>query len=369
MATKKRRSKRGTGTVFRAGRTWAIKYVEDGVRKYVGGYPDKDAATQGLASIVANIKAGLPGAKPRPKRSAPTFRELVPDWLKARQQLRSWRDDKNRYQKHLEPLLNHLQIDRVDVALLDELVADLRKVLAPAGVERVIYTLSAFYRWAKRLGKADANPVANYLAGLERVQRNLLRSQHDPTSTPYLKTKANIVAVFQKLPEPVNIAYALSALAGLRPGETVAVQWDDIDLESGRLTVRRSVRHGRVTLPKSGKPRNLSMVPSLVTLLTDWRERNPDSIQVIPVRRGHLSPKSIRTPLEAALKALKLPAMTFYQAGRHTFASQWVLAGLDIYRLSKILGHSSVTTTQRYAHLNERAPEAMLLAADVRLAG
>jgi hypothetical protein len=82
---------------------------------------------------VANIKAGLPGAKPRPKQSASTFRELVPDWLKARQQLRSCRDDKNRYQKHLAPRLNHLQIDRVDVALLDELVADLRKVLAPAG--------------------------------------------------------------------------------------------------------------------------------------------------------------------------------------------------------------------------------------------
>ena len=57
----------------------------------------------------------------------------------------------------------------------------------------MIYTLSAFYRWAKRLGKADANPVASYFAGLERVHRNLLRSQHDPTSTPYLKTKADIV--------------------------------------------------------------------------------------------------------------------------------------------------------------------------------
>jgi site-specific recombinase XerD len=46
-----------------------------------------------------------------------------------------------------------------------------------------------------------------------------------------------------------------------------------------------------------------------------------------------------------------LPPISFYQATRHTFASQWVMAGHPIERLSKILGHSSVMVTEIYAHL------------------
>jgi site-specific recombinase XerD len=42
--------------------------------------------------------------------------------------------------------------------------------------------------------------------------------------------------------------------------------------------------------------------------------------------------------------------MTFHDL-RHTFASHWMLKGGDIYRLQKILGHRSVTTTERYAHM------------------
>jgi hypothetical protein len=43
--------------------------------------------------------------------------------------------------------------------------------------------------------------------------------------------------------------------------------------------------------------------------------------------------------------------LTWYQATRHTFASQFVLGGGSIEKLSKIMGHASVTTTERYAHL------------------
>jgi hypothetical protein len=55
--------------------------------------------------------------------------------------------------------------------------------------------------------------------------------------------------------------------------------------------------------------------------------------------------------LRAALAALELPKMTWYQATRHTFASQWVMAGGTIEKLREVLGHSTVLVTERYAHL------------------
>ena len=51
------------------------------------------------------------------------------------------------------------------------------------------------------------------------------------------------------------------------------------------------------------------------------------------------------------MAALELPPLTWYQATRHTFASQWVLAGGTIEQLRVLLGHSTVLVTERYAHL------------------
>jgi hypothetical protein len=46
-----------------------------------------------------------------------------------------------------------------------------------------------------------------------------------------------------------------------------------------------------------------------------------------------------------------MPAVSWYQATRHTFASHWVMAGGSIEKLREVLGHSSVVVTERYAHL------------------
>jgi integrase len=71
-------------------------------------------------------------------------------------------------------------------------------------------------------------------------------------------------------------------------------------------------------------------------------ENTPATCVQIHTLHGHL---------QKALERCRLPALTWYQATRHTFASQFVLAGGSIEKLSKLMGHCSVTTTERYAHL------------------
>src|SRR5512133_3385124 len=65
---------------------------------------------------------------------------------------------------------------------------------------------------------------------------------------------------------------------------------------------------------------------------------------------------TLHDALDAALIECKLPpAMTWYQCTRHTFASQWVMAGRSMEKLAAILGHSSTEVTKRYAHLRPGA--------------
>jgi hypothetical protein len=55
--------------------------------------------------------------------------------------------------------------------------------------------------------------------------------------------------------------------------------------------------------------------------------------------------------LDRALTSFKLKRITWYEATRHTFASQWVLEGKPIGRLARMLGHTETEVTERYAHL------------------
>ncbi len=64
-----------------------------------------------------------------------------------------------------------------------------------------------------------------------------------------------------------------------------------------------------------------------------------------------IRPITVHKALAKALVACELPKMTLYQCTRHTFASQWVMNGGNLEVLAKIMGHSSTSTTQHYAHL------------------
>jgi integrase len=94
---------------------------------------------------------------------------------------------------------------------------------------------------------------------------------------------------------------------------------------------------------------------ALYPLLASWHLRSGGKGTVVPPMRSdgeYLDDHTLRSHLKAALIKLKLPAITWYQATRHTFASQWVLADQPIEKLREIMGHSTVQVTERYAHLN-----------------
>ena len=232
-----------------------------------------------------------------------------------------------------------------------------KKALAEKTIKNVRATLRRILASAKEWGEIPAIP------DLPRVK------------VPFLKRKEDVAAVFQALPRPINIVYALGALAGLRPGEAVALEWEAVDFDAGLILVRRQLREGRLGVPKSGKEREVPIVPSLSVVLKAWRRKNPKAELVAPSLRKSKSGKTkflnwrtIKNAMKQALKKCGLRPMTFYQAGRHTFASQWVLSGNSIYRLKEIMGHSSVQVTERYAHLTNQLTAAELAQADVRLA-
>jgi integrase len=107
-----------------------------------------------------------------------------------------------------------------------------------SGTTRVCVTvLSALYVDLAERGLARANPAR----GLPRSLARLIRSSHDPRTTPFVECLEDVRRIFLALDEPLNIGYALGAFAGLRPGETFALRWPQVDLEARRIHPLESV--------------------------------------------------------------------------------------------------------------------------------
>jgi integrase len=249
--------------------------------------------------------------------------------------------------------------DDVDVGMLKKLVAvKLAAGLSPATVRLLIRLLSTLYSDLVDEGKASRNPAKM----LPKATRRLFRPSYDPNKTPFIQRQEDIGRLFRELYGEVpviGVAYALSALAGLRPGEVRALRWANVDLGRRMIYVRESVEGPT----KDNDAREAPIPADLHGLLTQWRKTTAGELVCPPVRPTgtFLDDKTIWKAIRKACKDLTLTvvdgatgarrAPTWYESGRHTFASHWVMSGGSLEKLREILGHSTVLVTERYAHL------------------
>lgn len=356
----------------RPGGTWAIRWRENGRRRFRGRFPSRDLAQRALDRLrgeLAQQRAGLPPDL----RGAPTLAVLADEWLKRREHThRSWRHDRGRWRNHLEPAFGKLKAAEVDAARLRAFVEGrLRAGLDPATVQLCVRLLSTLFTdliERPRETGVSVNPVR----GLPRATRRLYRPRHDSRLVPYVERLDQVRALFQAMPSPERVAYAIGALAGLRTSEILALSWEQLDLEARRLVVRWQVQHGELAPLKDDEPRIVPLSVALLPVLTAYRlETGGRGLLFPPARPGRRSgpsrrparfmrPNRLHAALRAAAVEVGLPAIEewekpWYQATRHTYASQYVLAGGSLESLAALLGHSSTEVTQRYAHLRPDA--------------
>ncbi|HXJ18995.1 MAG TPA: site-specific integrase [Polyangia bacterium] len=363
MPRKKKRGS-GQGSVWiQGGNTW-IRWRQNG-RRRTRKFPGCDAevrktAERALAVALLDLAAGRAGLEVERPPSPPLSKLWIDIIARREGTHRAWRDDASRWKVHLGPFLGHVLPDEVTPAEVRRFVeVKIAAGLSTTTAGHCVRLLSTFYADLVERGFAKVNPVRS----VPRSTRRLYKNAHDPRTTPFLERAEDIAAVFRKLDEPHATIFAVGALAGLRPGEVLALEWGDVDLDARRITVRRQVRYGRVGPPKSGRPRFVPIADALGKILAEWRLATGSQGQLfrpaVPTRGGRkgapprfVQLHTVHTALATALEKCRLPpALTLYGCTRHTYASHFVLGGGSIEKLQAILGHASVTTTERYAHL------------------
>jgi integrase len=162
--------------------------------------------------------------------------------------------------------------------------------------------------------------------------------------------------------------YVLAIHCGLREGELLGLKWDDVDLETGMLRVRRTLSETRTGYifepPKNGKGRSIKLTQAASEALRSHLERQLEEIDssgddyqdqglIFPSRKG--TPMNARNltarSFKPLLKRAGLPDIRLHDL-RHTCATLMLCEGVHIKLVQELLGHATISITlDTYSHL------------------
>jgi integrase/recombinase XerC len=275
----------------------------------------------------------------------------------------AYRTDLDRFADFWETEFAHAKatatpLSKIDTLTVRSYLAHLHRArLSNRSLARHLSTLRSFFRWACREGHLEKNPARGLPS--PRIPRTLPRALTLPDTERLLSAEEEGF-----IPERECALFELLYATGLRVSEAAGLDLEDVDF-SARL-VRVTGKGSRERIVPFGETASEALrgyLPSRAALRhnerraahrRDAEDDDPESGEPLFVnaRGGRLTTRSMARLLKRRLRAAGLPAEISPHALRHTFATHLLQAGADLRAIQELLGHASLSTTQKYTHLD-----------------
>jgi integrase/recombinase XerD len=269
--------------------------------------------------------------------------------------------------KQLDPLrATFLDVNAYARALEEAVDTRSGKPLAPATVARKLSGVSSWYDFLAKLRAVESNPVG-------AADRPYVSRDHSATVglSPEEVDALLAAAAAQDGPAAVRHQAALALLAdlGLRVGELVSLDVDDLGWERGHRTVR--------FIGKGGRPRRRALTPAAGTALDAYlavREPAATGPLFVTATGGRIDRHAVFRLVRRLAKEAGIPGWERLSPHslRHAFATTARSEGVPLEDVQDAMGHADPRTTRRYdrdRHNLDRDPAYTIAAARVRRAG
>jgi integrase len=227
--------------------------------------------------VVARVGASARTVKHAPVRGI-TVRAFVADWIaKRRERGLDWRNDESRLKHHVLPELGDLPLAEVRarhvVDLFHKLRTDRERNLAPRTIYNIYTVVAALFRDAKLADLIEQSPCI-----LDERQLGPLVDK-DPewrNAAVFARDEVETIISDARIPADRQMVYALELLAGVRPGEAVALRWRHYDpavTPLGKILVAKSYNtRGNVEkTTKTDAVKHIPVHPVLAAMLAQWK--------------------------------------------------------------------------------------------------
>ena len=344
---------------------------------------DKLTGKKARTTVTANTKKGVRikareavnafaanGYSVKEKPTITTYRELVALWWESYKNTikpNSQQSMEGIVRLHILPVFGDYQLDKLTTPIIQQQVN----------------------KWADKANKGEKGAYANY-SFLNNINRRILQYgvtmqviQHSPARDVIIprkqQNKEHKVKFFsnQKLKQFLGyldnldlsnyenffdyVLYKTLLASGCRIGEALALEWSDIDLKKGIISISKTLnRYQETNTPKSKAGlREIDIDKATVSLLKEYKKRQQiqawqlgrsESIVFTPFTTKYAYACLLRKRLQGHFKAASVPDISFH-GFRHTHATIMLYAGIEAKDLQYRLGHSNISMTlNTYVH-------------------
>lgn len=327
------------------GKTYFLRYTDDrGKTRYTKLADARDVSLPQARKLCDRTRNEIAmGVDPldnkAAKRAVPTFASFANEQYLPFVQInkRSWKTDETLVRTHMVPFFGKKHLDEItteDVLRFQQ--KGIQDGAAPGSVNRRLIMLRYMFNLAIRDWKipgVKTNPTER----VRLLQENNKKERYirpEEMGQLYKSVKASRNVMLQYI-------VAFLVLTGARRNEVLHATWDDFDLERGDW---------RIPKTKSGNARHVPLNEGALRILAMVKGMSRSEF-VFGNPKTQSYYKHIFYAWDVARKKAGLPDVRLHDL-RHTFASMLVNNGRNLYEVQKLLGHTQVKTTQRYAHLS-----------------
>jgi site-specific recombinase XerD len=237
---------------------------------------------------------------------------------------------------HLKPFFGKMLLEDIDSKQIEIFKRKQQaKGLNPKTINNHLTVLSKLLHNAIEWGEIDKIPLIKCLKCAQKRIRFLSESE------------CQLLLTDQTEPLWRDMIY-VALNTGMRMGELKGMRWEDINFKQSVIHVRRNVVRGRVTSPKNYKSRSIPMTTHLDNHLYSSRQKEGYVFEM--TEDTPLTDKECVGGLWRLCKRAGMEKMGWHIL-RHSFASHLVMRGVPLRHVQQLLGHSSITMTERYSHL------------------
>jgi integrase len=308
----------------------------------IGYYPAYSVtAARKVASqhYLAVTNGGDPMADVQSERDSPTMAKLcdfyIENHLPTKRKAPA-KTDKYAIDRIILPKLKHHKLADIKPSDIKRIHRDITKTGKPFRANRIVALLHTMFELAKDEGWVDRNPCKS-------VKRNPEPPRERYLSVDELNRLTEALAAYPD--QNLANAVRLLLLTGARRGEVLGMEWEQINFEERTWT--KPSAH-----TKQNKTHHIPLSAPALQLLSEMRERADEDAKFVFPGEGKTGHRiDLKKPWKAIHTSAKIANLRLHDL-RHSYASILASGGTSIPILMKLLGHTQISTTMRYAHLS-----------------